>query len=112
MITRNEERADLGADAVLAAASKTNVHAVEAAETAVTDALAYIAHFCDRLGLTPSDVFESALTSYEGDFEDGPAAKHTLDAGVPLAESLGDDFEAARFDPRGWRDFTDEKEDV
>lgn len=84
----NERRADLGESAVMAAAVETNVAQVEDAETAVRDVLAYIAHFCDRLGLDPDTVFRSALGSYEGDFDDGPPAKQSLDAEAPLAEQV------------------------
>jgi hypothetical protein len=83
----NERRADLGQQAVLGVATETNVAKVEEGQTAVIDVLAYVAHFCDRLDLDPRAIFASALESYEGDFEDGPAAKATLDAAVPLAES-------------------------
>lgn len=82
----NEDRATLGADAVSIAARQTNVAVVESAQTAVTDVLAYVAHFCDRLGLDARATFDAGLRSYEGDFEDGPAARHTLDAELPLAD--------------------------
>ncbi|MCA1571024.1 MAG: hypothetical protein LC798_12025 [Chloroflexi bacterium] len=87
----NEGRATLGADAVSIAARQTNVAVVESAQTAVTDVLAYVAHFCDRLGLNPRETFDAGLRSYEGDFEDGPAARPTLDAELPLAELALDD---------------------
>jgi hypothetical protein len=75
----NERRADLGIAAVRAAASITNVWRMETAETSITDVLAYIAHACDRLGLGPEGMFEAGLRSYEGDFEDGPAARVLFD---------------------------------
>lgn len=84
----NERRADLGADAIMAAASQTNVHRADVAEAAVTDVLAYIAHFCDRLGLDPEATFDRGLDSYTGDSEDGPGAKRRLDPSVPLAELM------------------------
>jgi len=74
----NERRADLGLMAVKPPARETNVWNVEAAETTITDVLAYIAHLCDRCGLDPTETFDSGLRSYEGDFEDGPRAAHTL----------------------------------
>jgi putative endonuclease len=82
----NEARADLGYEAVLAAAVKTNVARVGPTETAVIDVLAYIAHFASRLGLSAQDTFATALESYAGDFEDGPGAEARLDASLPLAE--------------------------
>ena len=87
-IIDNEDRADLGMMAVMAAATVTEVAAVEWAETALTDALSYIAHLCDRLGLNPADMFASGLESYDGDFEDGPRAAHTLKADRSLEEQL------------------------
>jgi hypothetical protein len=33
-------------------------------------------------------MFERGLWSYRGDFEDGPPAKHTLDAELALADQL------------------------
>jgi hypothetical protein len=71
----NNRRADLGLEAVRAAAESTNVWNVEDAETSITDVLSYIAHLCDACGMVPEHVFNSALTSYEGDSEDGPPAK-------------------------------------
>lgn len=44
----NERRADLGREAVAAAATQTNVMAAEPALTAITDVVAYLARFCDR----------------------------------------------------------------
>ena len=74
----NERRADLGIIAVRAAASVTNVWRTETAETSIADVLAYIAHTCDRLGLSPEDTFAAGLRSYEGDFEDGPKANRVF----------------------------------
>jgi hypothetical protein len=71
----NERRADLGRLAIGAAADETNVSKVEGVGTCVTDVLAYIAHFCDRIGADPREMFEDGLRSYEGDFEDGEGAK-------------------------------------
>jgi hypothetical protein len=82
----NERRADLGGEAIMTAAVRTNVAAVEPAETSVIDVLAYVAHFCDRLGIDPRETFSSAIQSYEGDFEDGPRAEHTLDREAHLVE--------------------------
>lgn len=83
----NEDRADLGEEAVYAAAKQTNVHEQEDAATAITDVLAYIAHFCERVGLDPAETFRSGLDSYEGDFEDGPRAAKLYEwADVSLAE--------------------------
>lgn len=82
----NERRADLGAGAVWAAATQTNVHRVEDTETAITDTLAYIAHFIRRCGLVVEDVFEAGIRSFEGDYEDGPGAEPCLDPTLPLAE--------------------------
>jgi hypothetical protein len=78
----NERRADLGAAAVMAAATETNVAEVETASTGITDVLAYVAHFCDRLGLDPRTHFAAGLESYEGDSEDGPAAAVVADGSV------------------------------
>jgi hypothetical protein len=85
----NERRADLGREAVAAAARQTNVLAAERAVTAITDVLAYVAHFCDRCRLNPHAVFDAALRSYQGDFEDGPRAAGTIDPRIPLAEERG-----------------------
>lgn len=82
----NERRADLGSAAVLRAALETNVARADGAQTAVSDVLAYIAHFCDRLGLDPEAMFAAALRSYHGDSEDGPPAAKTLDPDQPLAD--------------------------
>lgn len=82
----NERRADLGAMAVIVAATETNVAVVDDAETAVRDVLAYVAHFCDRLGLDPNDTFAAAFHSYIGDMEDGPQARRRLDPTLPLAK--------------------------
>lgn len=84
-MTDNERRADLGATAVFHAATLTNVAQVEPAETAVIDVLAYVLHFCDRLGLDPYEIAERAQFSYRGDFEDGPPAVAKCDAEEPLA---------------------------
>lgn len=84
----NDDRADLGTIAVMAAATLTEVAAVESARTALTDVVSYMAHLCDRLGLDPAEVFASGLESYDGDFEDGPRAAHTLNADRSLKEQL------------------------
>jgi hypothetical protein len=86
-ITDNEDRADLGAIAVMAAATVTEV-ARDEANTAICDVVSYIAHLCDRCGLDPKEMFASGLESYDGDFEDGPRAAHTLDADRSLEEQL------------------------
>jgi hypothetical protein len=83
----NEDRADLGTMAVMAAATVTGV-ATDEADTAISDVVSYIAHLCDRLGLDPREMFASGLESYDGDFEDGPRAAHTLKADRSLAEQL------------------------
>jgi hypothetical protein len=83
----NEDRADLGEIAVMAGATVTGV-ATDEAGSAICDVVSYIAHLCDRLGLDPAEMFASALESYDGDFEDGPRAAHTLDAGRSLEEQL------------------------
>lgn len=80
----NERRADLGRMAVFAPAVMTNVARVDDTETAITDVLAYVAHFCDRCALDPEAVFEAALRSYYGDSDDGPRALQTVDAKMPL----------------------------
>ena len=85
----NEDRADLGMIAVMAAATLTNVAAAEWAGTALTDVLSYMAHLCDRLGLDPRRVFAEGIESYEGDFEDGPRAAQTLEADRSLEEQPG-----------------------
>jgi hypothetical protein len=86
-IVDNEDRADLGAMAVMAAAMVTEV-ARDEADTAISDVLSYVAHLCDRLGLNPAEMFASGLESYDGDFEDGPRAAHTLKADRSLEEQL------------------------
>jgi hypothetical protein len=83
----NEDRADLGAIAVMAAATVTGV-ATDEADIAISDVVSYVAHLCDRCGLDPKEMFENGLESYDGDFEDGPRATHTLDAGRSLEEQL------------------------
>jgi hypothetical protein len=82
----NERRADLGRMAIEHVATITNVAVVEDTQTAVTDVLAYVAHLCDRLGLPAGVVFSDGLSSYEGDFEDGPRAQRALDPTLPLVE--------------------------
>jgi len=82
----NERRADLGLMAVKPPARDTNVWNVEAAETTITDVLSYIAHLCDRCGLSAAETFEAGLRSYQGDFEDGPRAASTLDYLAPFSE--------------------------
>jgi hypothetical protein len=62
----------------------TGVSSAEPAATAVIDVLAYIAHFCDRLGLNPEETFSAGIRSYTGDFEDGPAAEARLDPAEKL----------------------------
>jgi hypothetical protein len=84
----NEDRADLGLTAVLAAATITEVDNAAEAHTAISDVLSYVAHLCDRCGLDARKMFEDGLDSYDGDSEDGPWAAHTLDAGRSLAEQL------------------------
>jgi hypothetical protein len=84
----NEDRADLGEIAVMAAATVTRVAAAEWARTAVVDVVSYVAHLCDRLGLDPRVIFDEGLESYNGDFEDGPGAAHTLEADRSLEEQL------------------------
>jgi hypothetical protein len=86
-ITDNEDRADLGAIAVMAAATITEV-ARDEADTAICDVVSYMAHLCDRCGLDPKAMFASGLESYDGDFEDGPRAAHTLRADRSLEEQL------------------------
>lgn len=86
----NERRADLGQLAVISAAHITNVARVESAQTAITDVLAYIAHLCDRYGLSAGVVFSDGLASYEGDAEDGPPAARTLDPEDPLIDDVLD----------------------
>jgi hypothetical protein len=87
-ITDNEDRADLGMIAVMAAATVTGVAKVEEADTAICDAISCVAHLCDRCGLDPREMFASGLESYDGDFEDGPRAAHTLKADRSLEEQL------------------------
>jgi len=89
MIDNNEDRADLGAMAIKRPARATNVYSVEEAATAITDVLAYIAHFCDRAGLDPEETFRSGLQSYEGDFEDGPKAAQEFDGEKVSLEEAG-----------------------
>jgi hypothetical protein len=72
----NEDRADYGENAVVAVGSETNVITQDDISTTITDVLAYIAHFCDRVGIDPEETFKSGLQSYEGDFEDGPPAEY------------------------------------
>jgi hypothetical protein len=83
----NEDRADLGAITVLPAARLTGV-ATDEADTAISQVLSYVAHLCNRLGLDPEKMFASGLESYDGDFEDGPRAAHTLRADRSLEEQL------------------------
>jgi hypothetical protein len=85
----NERRADLGQNAIQAAADDTGVWDGDYAETAVTDVLAYIGHFCDRLGIDVRETFEHGIRSYRGDFEDGPRAMVTLDPERPLSDQVG-----------------------
>jgi hypothetical protein len=87
-IIDNEDRADLGARAVMAATTVTEVAAKDEADTAICDVLSDIAHFCDRCGLDPREMFDDGLDSYDGDFEDGPRAAHTLKADRSLEEQL------------------------
>lgn len=87
-IVDNEDRADLGATAVMAAAWLTEVAKKEEADTAISDVLSYVAHLCDRCGLDPAEMFANGLESYAGDFEDGPRAAHTLSADRSLEEQL------------------------
>jgi hypothetical protein len=87
----NEDRADLGAMAVMAAATLTEV-AKDEADTAIRDVLSYVAHLCDRCGLDPKQMFEDGLDSYDGDFEDAPRADHTLNADDPLPNSSADSW--------------------
>jgi hypothetical protein len=82
----NERRADIGHAAVHHGAAITNVHTQEDTTTAIKDVLAYIAHFCQRCGLVPDEVFDNALRSYYGDFEDGPEVQALLDAELPLVD--------------------------
>lgn len=87
----NEDRADIGEDMVVTGGRATNVVNVEDAETALTDCLAYMAHFADRLGLDPEQVFASGLLSYRGDWEDGPRAEHAMRADCVLySDGAGD----------------------
>ena len=72
---QNEQRADWGEDAVCCAAKQTGVWDNDDAESAVSDVLAYIAHYCDRLGIDPEATFLRGPNSYTGDFEDGPKVK-------------------------------------
>jgi hypothetical protein len=67
----NETRADWGQAAVMTGCPD---YAVSGEElwTDIHDALSNIAHFCERVGVNPKDVFTSAIKSYVGDHEDGP----------------------------------------
>ncbi len=82
----NERRADIGESAVYRGASMTGVHEAECVETAITDVLAYIAHFCARCQLDASITFARALNSYREDAEDGPFAEQTIDPADRLAD--------------------------
>lgn len=75
----NERRADRAESALRAVSADTGVDTQEQASTALVDCLAYFGHLCDRFGLDAPLVFDLALRSYEGDFEDGPGAENTLD---------------------------------
>lgn len=86
--SQNVARADWGQSIVQHGAQLTNVWTQEPAGTAVIDVLAYIAHFCDRLGLDPGETFDSGLMSYRGDEEDGAFVTQSLSAIAPLAEQL------------------------
>jgi hypothetical protein len=83
----NEDRADLGVIAVMAAATVTGV-AIEEADTAICDVVSYIPNLCDRCGLDAKEMFANGLESYDGDFEDGPRAAHTFKGDRSLAEQL------------------------
>lgn len=78
----NEDRADRGEDAVRGATERTRAWGIEDEATCVSDALAYVAHYCDRLGIDPYEAFPAALRSYEGDAEDGPPAARVEDLGA------------------------------
>lgn len=82
----NNDRADLGAEAVMAAAALTNVHSQEGTETAITDVLSYIAHLCDRCDLDPQSTFTAGLHSYMGDEADGPFVSAAWDPKARLVD--------------------------
>ena len=69
----NEERADLGADAIYAAGMRTGVTECEPVSRVIADVLAYVG-LCDRVGIDPQGTSSRASTPYRGDFEDGPRA--------------------------------------
>lgn len=82
----NEVRADRGAAAVLfgcADVDSLDLH------TALSDVLANLAHLAQRAGLDPDPLFERALRSWRGDFEDGPPVKVNLDASQLLPRVKG-----------------------
>lgn len=79
----NERRADFGDLAVRTVASQTGVDK-DTIDTAVRDAVAYIAHFCDRYGLDPHETITAGLTSYGGDFEDGDGAERIADGSTTI----------------------------
>lgn len=89
IIESNEDRAEIGAVAVMEGAERTNVHEGDTAEYAIRDVLAYIAHFCDAAGLDPEAVFASGLDSYRGDFEDFPRVPKHFDGEVETLSSVG-----------------------
>jgi hypothetical protein len=95
----NEKRATIGQNMVALGATDTNVINVECIRTCVLDTLAYVAHFCDRVGLDPHDAFMDGLESYEGDFEDGPRAVpmrpvHPVENGAVIHDADEQAYEA------------------
>jgi hypothetical protein len=88
MEMNNERRADCGESAIYSAGMATGVVRVEDVETAITDVLAYIAHFCDRCGLDAESMFKHGIQSYSMDCQDGPLARTQIPHHEPLVRQL------------------------
>ena len=80
----NEERADLGAVAVRAVVGLPGD--IGPAVAQIEDALASIAHLCDRHGLAPAETFKDGLRRYRHDIE----GHHVMGGGSPPARRIVD----------------------
>jgi hypothetical protein len=87
----SEQRADLAIRGLRAIAIRDGSWSTLPAETAISDALANIAHLCDRLGIDAGTLFDHALNVHQGDLtEDRPATITVVPLRPERAAEVGD----------------------
>lgn len=83
----NEQRADLAQTGILALNQEACTRGMFPAAASIEDALACVAHLCDRVGLAPAETFRDALRRYRQNLEGDERAAQIADG---LRQSLAE----------------------